>query len=184
MYGHQIVCHHVPGYSAASSANAVDGDPVPVPHFGLALSVEQFHDLAERVRRAGIQFIIQPHLRFQGGHKEVPRSTRFPMALAQRARRTAARRAGIPIQRPCVAPGWCLIAETNGVHLVLFGMQNGTFGPYLAANDSILISLVPACGLALQVVERSTSTTRLGRAVGQCKPSESLHIDEVLCVGS
>lgn len=50
----------------ASSANQVDGDPVPVPHFGVALSVQQFHDLADRLKASGVQFIIQPHLRFQG----------------------------------------------------------------------------------------------------------------------
>jgi len=37
-----------------------------VPHFGLALTEEQFHSLAERIRAAGIKFIIEPHLRFQG----------------------------------------------------------------------------------------------------------------------
>ena len=49
-----------------SVAGAVDGDPVPVPHFGMALSVEQFHELAERIQSAGISFILQPHLRFKG----------------------------------------------------------------------------------------------------------------------
>jgi len=44
----------------------VDGDPVPVPHFGLALGVDQFHDLAKRVQDAGIKFILEPHIRFQG----------------------------------------------------------------------------------------------------------------------
>jgi hypothetical protein len=39
---------------------------VPVPHFGLALSVEQFHALADRLKAAGIKFIIEPHLRFVG----------------------------------------------------------------------------------------------------------------------
>ena len=39
---------------------------VPVPHFGLALTEEQFHDLADRVRKAGVKFIIEPHLRFKG----------------------------------------------------------------------------------------------------------------------
>ena len=50
MYRHQIVCHQVAGYVADASANAVDGDPVPVPHFGLAMSVDDFQELAERVR--------------------------------------------------------------------------------------------------------------------------------------
>ncbi len=62
----QIVAHKVDGYNADSSANAVDGDPVPVPHFGAALTVEQFHWLAERLKTAGVKFVIEPHLRFQG----------------------------------------------------------------------------------------------------------------------
>lgn len=67
LFGHQIVCHLVEGYNAASSHNAVDGDPVPVPHFGLALTQDQFHGLADRVKAAGIKFVLEPHLRFQGG---------------------------------------------------------------------------------------------------------------------
>ena len=66
LFGHQLVCHQVKGYSAASSHNAVDGDPVPVPHFGLALSVPQFHDFAQQLENSGIDFIIKPHLRFEG----------------------------------------------------------------------------------------------------------------------
>ncbi|KAK9908524.1 hypothetical protein WJX75_009133 [Coccomyxa subellipsoidea] len=66
LFGHQIVCHEIKGYNATSTANAVDGDPVPVPHFGLALGVDQFHELAERVQKAGIDFILEPHLRFKG----------------------------------------------------------------------------------------------------------------------
>ena len=66
LFGHQIVCHEIKGYNAASSANDVDGDPVPIPHFGLALSTEQFHQLASRVKEADIQFVLEPHLRFQG----------------------------------------------------------------------------------------------------------------------
>jgi extradiol dioxygenase family protein len=45
---------------------ATDGDPVPVPHFGLAMSVSDFHALAERVKAAGIKFLIEPHIRFVG----------------------------------------------------------------------------------------------------------------------
>ena len=51
---------------------AVDGDPVPVPHWGLTLRVDQFHELAERVRAGGISFEIAPHLRFKGARP--PRS--------------------------------------------------------------------------------------------------------------
>lgn len=46
--------------------NAVDGDPVPVPHYGLALTTEQFHKLAQRVADAGVHFEIEPHIRFEG----------------------------------------------------------------------------------------------------------------------
>ncbi len=45
--------------------NSVDGDEVPVPHFGLTLTVEQFHALADRLQQAGVKFVIEPHLRFK-----------------------------------------------------------------------------------------------------------------------
>lgn len=66
LFGHQIVAHLVDGYAADKSANDVDGDPVPVPHFGCALNVEQFHDLSKRLTEHGIEFVIKPHLRFVG----------------------------------------------------------------------------------------------------------------------
>ena len=37
-----------------------------MPHAGLALTVEQFHALAGKLKAAGVEFIIEPHLRFQG----------------------------------------------------------------------------------------------------------------------
>ncbi|PNH12958.1 hypothetical protein TSOC_000086, partial [Tetrabaena socialis] len=61
-----IVAHLVRGYNAAASHNAVDGDAVPVPHFGVVLSIEQFHALAESLKAKGIKFVIEPHLRFAG----------------------------------------------------------------------------------------------------------------------
>ena len=57
-------------YRCIDYYNPVDGDDVPVPHAGLALSVDQFHALAERVRKAGVEFIIKPHLRFKGAPGE------------------------------------------------------------------------------------------------------------------
>lgn len=57
---------------------AVDGDPVPVPHFGMALEVQQFHDLAARVREAGIHFILDPHVRFEGTAALHPESQKPP----------------------------------------------------------------------------------------------------------
>lgn len=65
-FGHQVVCHVVDGYDAQSTANAVDGDPVPVPHFGLAMTCEAFHSFAARLRQGGVEFVIEPHLRFEG----------------------------------------------------------------------------------------------------------------------
>lgn len=67
LHGHQIVAHWVGNdYRCIDYFNPVDGDEVPVPHTGLALTVEQFHELADRVRKAGVEFIIEPHLRFEG----------------------------------------------------------------------------------------------------------------------
>lgn len=66
-YGHQIVCHYVgESYRCQDYYNPVDGDEVPVPHYGVVLDFEKFHALADKVRAAGIKFIIEPHLRFQG----------------------------------------------------------------------------------------------------------------------
>ncbi|MCB1927198.1 MAG: VOC family protein [Rhodocyclaceae bacterium] len=66
LYGHQIVAHLSPGGSGRRSSNLVDGDDVPVPHFGVVLSMDQFDELAARLRAAGTKFVIEPHLRFQG----------------------------------------------------------------------------------------------------------------------
>ena len=53
-------------WGSCFAAHAVDGDPVPVPHWGLCLTVEQFHSLAERLKQQGVKFVIEPHLRFKG----------------------------------------------------------------------------------------------------------------------
>jgi extradiol dioxygenase family protein len=65
-YGHQLVTHRVPSASAAAGHGSVDGHSVPVPHFGLILSVEEFHALAGRLRETGTDFVIEPYLRFAG----------------------------------------------------------------------------------------------------------------------
>jgi len=67
LFGHQFVCHCVgKEYRAKDYFNPVDSDNVPVPHFGVCLSVDEFHALAGRLQAAGISFIIEPHLRFEG----------------------------------------------------------------------------------------------------------------------
>jgi extradiol dioxygenase family protein len=65
-YGHQIVAHLAPEEVGLRSTNAVDGDAVPVRHFGAILPLEDWRALAARLRQAGIRFIIEPHVRFQG----------------------------------------------------------------------------------------------------------------------
>ncbi len=66
LHGHQLVTHVVPGGPVSAGASAVDGKTVPIPHFGLLLSTEDFHKLADRLRAAGAEFVIEPCLRFRG----------------------------------------------------------------------------------------------------------------------
>jgi len=65
-HGHQIVAHLAPEELRASAAHDVDGDDVPVRHFGLVLDMDQWHALAEKLRAAGTRFVIEPHVRFKG----------------------------------------------------------------------------------------------------------------------
>jgi extradiol dioxygenase family protein len=65
LQGHQFVTHLAPG-GGRRVANPVDGHDVPVPHFGLILTVPEFHRLAGRLRDAGTEFVIEPYLRFAG----------------------------------------------------------------------------------------------------------------------
>ena len=66
-FGHQIVAHLVPGCDQRDeAANPVDGHGVPVPHFGIVLTLEQWQDLADRLAAAGTPFVIAPYIRFKG----------------------------------------------------------------------------------------------------------------------
>ena len=64
LFGHQIVAHLAP--AAAQASNAVDGDDVPVPHFGIVLPMAQWKALAARLEGAGVDFVIPPTIRFAG----------------------------------------------------------------------------------------------------------------------
>ncbi|MGE0310426.1 MAG: VOC family protein [Lautropia sp.] len=66
LYGHQIVAHLAPGEAGHRATSEVDGDQVPVRHFGVVLSLEQWQALADRLRAAGTRFVIEPHVRFKG----------------------------------------------------------------------------------------------------------------------
>lgn len=65
-FGHQIVAHLAPEELRAAAANDVDGDAVPVRHFGVILDMGAWHALANKLRAAGTRFVIEPHVRFQG----------------------------------------------------------------------------------------------------------------------
>ena len=66
LHGHQIVAHLAPGSVTRRSTNEVDGEHVPVPHFGLVLPMEEWAALAERLTNAGAEFVIAPTVRFAG----------------------------------------------------------------------------------------------------------------------
>jgi uncharacterized protein len=65
LYGHQIVAHLSAGAGNATQ-NPVDGQQVPVPHFGVVLTMEDWQALADRLRAAKVEFGIAPHVRFKG----------------------------------------------------------------------------------------------------------------------
>jgi hypothetical protein len=66
LHGHQIVAHLDPGARPVATANAVDGHDVPVPHFGVVLTMADWRTMATQVEAAGIAFGIAPHVRFAG----------------------------------------------------------------------------------------------------------------------
>ncbi len=66
LYGHQIVAHLAPAEAGHRHTGEVDGDAVPVRHFGVVLSLQEWQALADRLRAAGTKFVIEPHVRFKG----------------------------------------------------------------------------------------------------------------------
>jgi uncharacterized protein len=65
-YGHQITAHLKPDEVSAARTNEVDGDQVPVRHFGAILDWNTWEALSARLKEANIDFIIEPHVRFKG----------------------------------------------------------------------------------------------------------------------
>jgi extradiol dioxygenase family protein len=66
-FGHQLVAHLDPdARNRCAMRNVVDGKHVPVPHFGVVLEWQQWHDLVDRLRAAGVKFGIEPGIRFAG----------------------------------------------------------------------------------------------------------------------
>ncbi len=65
-FGNQISAHVTGPVTPTTDAGVVDGVHVPMPHFGALLEWEEFQRVAERVRRAGIGFILEPRVRYSG----------------------------------------------------------------------------------------------------------------------
>ena len=68
-YGHQIVAH-LCGADEPAATNAVDGDAVPVRHFGVILDLPDWRALADRLTAAAANFLIEPTVRFKGQRGE------------------------------------------------------------------------------------------------------------------
>ena len=66
-FGHQFVTHLKAGQKIEAAAHSqVDGKSVPVPHFGVVLQWDMWHEFAERLKAHKVQFVIEPYVRFRG----------------------------------------------------------------------------------------------------------------------
>ncbi len=66
LYGHQIVTHLDPALAGVKMTNPVDGNDVPVPHFGVILPMDEWRAFAQRLQSKGVKFVIEPRIRFEG----------------------------------------------------------------------------------------------------------------------
>jgi uncharacterized protein len=70
LFGHQLVVHLNPSLGRDGKvnqhANHVDGHGVPVPHFGVVLTMDEFADFEKKLRDIGMEFVIEPYVRFKG----------------------------------------------------------------------------------------------------------------------
>jgi extradiol dioxygenase family protein len=66
LFGHQITAHLSPSNAVSIPTNTVEGKQVPVQHWGVILEMQQWQTLANRLQQQGIDFIIEPHIRFKG----------------------------------------------------------------------------------------------------------------------
>ena len=65
-FGHQLVIHFKEKESDDTKTNPVDGKDVPIPHFGVILEWNDFHDFSKKLIEKKINFIIEPYIRFKG----------------------------------------------------------------------------------------------------------------------
>lgn len=66
LFGHQVVIHHKPKSKEELHTNPVDGKNVPVPHYGVVLPWESFQSFSKDLQSKGVQFVIDPYIRFEG----------------------------------------------------------------------------------------------------------------------
>jgi len=65
-FGHQIVAHKVDAAQMTDATSLVDGQQVPVRHFGVVLDLAAWEGLAATFRAARVAFVIEPYVRFRG----------------------------------------------------------------------------------------------------------------------
>ena len=65
-FGHQFVIHETGESTTKQDTNSVDGKAVPIPHFGVVLEWNKFHELADSLKEKNIEFVIEPYIRFEG----------------------------------------------------------------------------------------------------------------------
>ena len=66
LFGHQLVIHYKEKSKEKIKTNPVDGEDVPIPHFGVILEWNQFHNFSNKLIENGVTFIIDPYIRFKG----------------------------------------------------------------------------------------------------------------------
>ena len=66
LFGHQLVIHYKEKSNKEVHTNPVDGKNVPVPHFGVVLEWDIFHKFSDNLKEKGVEFIIEPYIRFEG----------------------------------------------------------------------------------------------------------------------
>lgn len=65
-FGHQLVTHEVAEMPSQPGCNEVDSKSVPLPHFGVVLTWDDWHHLSDKLRNAKVEFVIEPYIRFEG----------------------------------------------------------------------------------------------------------------------
>lgn len=66
LFGHQLVIHFEKNIKRALPTSKVDGKDVPIPHYGVVLPWEVFQNFSNSLKTKGVQFIIEPYIRFEG----------------------------------------------------------------------------------------------------------------------